>query len=692
MANETLSYPYIPVLWKDQSGHYRLTLTTSNAAILSAVVGILLTFGIARLFSMTYTLTYMYLLHQKTKTVIDDQVNTIAANNTNPTPVLLSLLNLVYSARRRALASRIYYSVFLLGLVFGILQIVSVIMLRYLFVAGPVPITAGKCGLPSAPEPSNGDAARFESHRLALVERLSTQFSECIDNGDHITCPGTAGQSFSWEIIESEPSYCWFGSQYCFNGSRTITQRATITPSDLGTIRNSPLSFSATAECSHINSSEFIYHGFDATRNSAYYAYQFGAAGDIDIDNDTAIVYDLEQLIPVYSYPPRYVQYLEESNQNIWLPSAFLKNNLELPFLTDNVTAPSTLTLYFNSLFGTNSLVLNEDPLFHYVTIDSDGRYSSDLPVAVLACRERFRLQIEPLPGLSPLPNGRWVADGLSLDVLNVTLSEPNVEADLALFTTGFTLSIFNMVLSGLGGNVVDAQKTLYFGLQVGLPEAVSTRREFTRWFGVAMLYALNVANMLTSGTDNDWGYGITSLEGLAWFCDKTLRISAEHQSVSFLGLLLLIFGVAIISILSYTIEPLLWFIVKHAQRRTWAQAIKEALVPLALRRVLQLHRIAIETTSNQKFTGTLNAIPIVQGTWPRDAGIAPTYGVLKGPNGVGGIEVELNEGVHQLVSDSDMDNSPLGGEESRPHATILSSNGIHERAMNPDFNVNVIR
>ena len=44
-------------------------------------------------------------------------------------------------------------------------------------------------------------------------------------------CPGPIGHAFSWEISESLPSNCWFGSTV-FYGSKTITRRATLSPSD----------------------------------------------------------------------------------------------------------------------------------------------------------------------------------------------------------------------------------------------------------------------------------------------------------------------------------------------------------------------------------------------------------------------------------------------------------------------------
>ena len=82
------------------------------------------------------------------------------------------------------------------------------------------------------------------------------------------------------------------------------------------------------------------------------------------------------------------------------------------------------------------------------------------------------------------------------------------------------------------------------------------------------------VAQMLTSGNDNDWGFGINQLADNTWFCDRTLRISPMYKSVTLLALSLIIFGVMLISIVSFTLRPLLWLIVTTARETELTQSI----------------------------------------------------------------------------------------------------------------------
>src|SRR5205814_431521 len=124
-----------------------------------------------------------------------------------------------------------------IGLLFLILQIALIFSFGQLFSDGPVPISPGVCGYPmyfNADSVTNGTKnerlGTEISHTASLFERASQQFMQCSDLGGSISCPGPAGQTFSWEISESAPSYCWFGTKNCYNGSRTITQSATIIP------------------------------------------------------------------------------------------------------------------------------------------------------------------------------------------------------------------------------------------------------------------------------------------------------------------------------------------------------------------------------------------------------------------------------------------------------------------------------
>ena len=69
-----------------------------------------------------------------------------------------------------------------------------------------------------------------------------------------------------------------WSTQNCYNGSRIITQSASIIPSDLGTLRKSRMSITAIAECSHVNNSAFTKKSYDPNFNDSYIAYQFGTS------------------------------------------------------------------------------------------------------------------------------------------------------------------------------------------------------------------------------------------------------------------------------------------------------------------------------------------------------------------------------------------------------------------------------
>src|SRR5437762_12482599 len=105
------------------------------------------------------------------------------------------------------------------------------------------------------------------------------------------------------------------------------------------------------------------------------------------------------------------------------------------------------------------------------------------------------------------------------------------VERDFAgewlLFILGLYPSPMYRSIDALGGNVVRAQKSVSSG-GLQYDQNVSTRNEVSRWFGTSILFSLYVADMVTSGTDNDWGYGINHSADEVWFCDSTLRFSPE--------------------------------------------------------------------------------------------------------------------------------------------------------------------
>jgi len=190
-------------------------------------------------------------------------VITIGTNTTTPLALLGFLSRLVFRVGRRAHASAIFRVLFLVGLVYCAIELLSLSLIGNLVLKGPVPISPGTCGMPIQNNlsvvSSSGDTnlGIWEQHATNLLDRAAAQFSECTDHNNAISCPGPAGSTFSWDVVESEPDYCWFGPVHCFNGSRTISQRATLVPSDLGTIRQSSVSLTIEFECSHVDNSGF---------------------------------------------------------------------------------------------------------------------------------------------------------------------------------------------------------------------------------------------------------------------------------------------------------------------------------------------------------------------------------------------------------------------------------------------------
>lgn len=400
-------------------------------------------------------------------------------------------------------------------------------------------------------------------------------------------------------------------------------------------------------------------------------------------ENDTVVVYSKEIYLQDAQYRLDVQIYNVLPQESNWTPPAFLIDNLGIPYLTDNLTAPSSLYLIFNRIFGVPSIVPNDDPFFLTNTSasDFDGLYYYGRRVSTLACRDRYQLRVNP-PGIyMPLTtNGSWIATGSWNSVYDAFITsgaeygaDDDLYSDILLFVEGFTPSALNIIYQGLAGNVLNAQKTVIGSIQYGLPQNISTRTEFTRWFGVAILNALNVPSMLTSGIDNDWGYGIEPLPDLFWFCDKTLRISPLHVSVYMLPLILIIVGSIVLTSVSYLLDPFLLFVVMIVYRSSsWTQQIQHALVNKNLHNLLQLHRIAVEGTTKQKFERTAENIPNVRGRDSRDAGYAPIYGVVNVDEynmmatGYGGADFEDTDS-QQLLS--------VGHEYKEPklYATMLS-------------------
>ena len=76
----------------------------------------------------------------------------------------------------------------------------------------------------------------------------------------------------------------------------------------------------------------------------------------------------------------------------------------------------------------------------------------------------------------------------------------------------------------------------------------------------MSFYYALHMAEMGTSGTDNNWGFAIDVIEYDYYVCDNTLINSAQYGSVNFHTLIVMIVCCLFIIILLYFFEPFLFF------------------------------------------------------------------------------------------------------------------------------------
>ena len=545
--------------------------------------------------------------------------------------LLFYLCHYAFTFKRRAFASTLFRILFLTALAYFAVQQVALYFLGHLILYGPVPISLGTCGIPHIPDGNLNSTTLGLSlqHRNILLERAATQFVACTDAGNKITCPGPVGQTISWDVVESEPGYCWFGAKHCYNGSRTISQRATLVPSDLGTIRKSPVSLTVMAECSHVNDSEFIEKLYDPKLNSEFYAFQFGGTPKYSwsnvYENSTFIVYRTENIHADYRLGFETVNLRPDIYK--LTPPLFLSDNLDNPFLTDNTTAPSTLYLVFNRLYGIGSYFPNSDPFFLTVKKpDVGSAYSAGKIASTMACRDRYELKIEPQNGSL---NGTWLATGQFSYVTemfrNYTGKDTDMSVDMLLFVGAFSPSAFTIVFTQLTGNILNARKTLDHNIQYGDPRNLTTHTEVTRWFGIAMLTALNMAQFYTSGTDNNWGYGIVDFNNSAWFCDKTLRINPRYVSLYVRTLVLIISTIVAVGLFAYFLDWLILRIAKLFLESSTAKQIDGTIKLKNLHSFLQLHRIGVEKTSDQRFLKTWGTIPVFEGP---GSGMAPKYNV----------------------------------------------------------------
>src|SRR5271168_2722056 len=158
MDNNTTSasfqrtYPYIKTYWTDQSGHARYSLTSYHATILTAFLAILLVYALGRLlFTTTFILHFFLYRHsgsERQKSVLDDQVNVIYANTQSPSSLLMYLLHLFKRRPYQAAHSRDWLVTFLVGFVFFVSQVATVIWPGIILRSDPIPYSPGTCGHP----------------------------------------------------------------------------------------------------------------------------------------------------------------------------------------------------------------------------------------------------------------------------------------------------------------------------------------------------------------------------------------------------------------------------------------------------------------------------------------------------------------------------------------------------------------
>lgn len=215
---------------------------------------------------------------------------------------------------------------------FYTLQIYSIIWPGIILRADPVPYSPGTCGFPAR---VSENISVSQSWMFSRYQQQVLHYEDCTDNGNNIGCQGPIGQTFSWDIFESKPGVCWFGEEFCFEGSTTITQCATITPRDLGTLRDSSMSVIISLECSHLNNTEFI----EQTDGISYYNLGNTTMG-LDLPNTTIIFFDIGKYHLRSNYRLNIFDY-NTGGLKLWEPLDFLLKKLDSPYAMSNMSTSS---------------------------------------------------------------------------------------------------------------------------------------------------------------------------------------------------------------------------------------------------------------------------------------------------------------------------------------------------------------
>lgn len=188
------------------------------------------------------------------------------------------------------------------------------------------------------------------------------------------------------------------------------------------------------------------------------------------------------------------------------------------------------------------------------------------------------------------------------------------------------------------------------------------------------------MAEVFTSGTDNDWGYGIQKFSDAVWICDSTLRSSSDYTSADVVGIIALVVISGLVIFISFIMQRLLWWIFRRYPNSKWSTKFRDALVNERLQSLLQLHRIAVQEATGQEFTGTLDDFPIITTKDSKDGGNAPNYGITGYALGVvrEGKAVEVNAKEEGNPSDN-------GNPRQGFYATILRKSDCRVERFNPD-------
>jgi hypothetical protein len=653
-------YPYVPTIWNDGSGSLGIywTLTTSTAAIVSALIAIVIQFTISRLATLLNTVLYISFIRKRSTSILDDQVNTVAVNNTSAVGRWSAIFTFARVSRRKALSSVPLIILAISASVLLALQGISILFIGSLFSHGPVPMTVGKCGLPSSQSLADSKTqaehaandARLRVHRQKIFQDAATRFAQCTEGTNNMVCPGPVGQNFSWEIFESDPSYCWFGKEHCLNDSnaRTILQRAMITPRDMATTRNSRVALSYITECSYLDNTDLMKAEiFDG--NYSTWSYEYGQSEDFTqhpptVEPNVIVVQDSENNTFQYSLELFSSPQTWNSRSLAWIPPAFLSDNLNRTSFLNGSTSleyqpfRGAVTLVFNAILGVYASIPYTDPFFSATLNTSTADlYAPNYVATTMVCRDHLQYHIRPKDNHYP---EQYTADDI-LDIgnnsqmsfsTNIYSDAIDLAADFDLLSTIATPPMAS--ISQLQGSALRAATYVdQAGVQRGDPKIISGRAEQIRWFAIDMLAKLYMAQTIT-GTENDWGDGVdpfylppaendSSTPQLHWVCRNTLRIAPEYQSLNFIAFIIILALSTFIIGMSYAIQPTLSFGMRYFSKTRRNQSILQAILSLRLHDLLQIHRIAVEKTYGVRFRGTTDDVPVPDSTE------SPFYGVM---------------------------------------------------------------